>query len=488
MPLSSSNNEKFHNWKEEMLGKVLMPYQARYLTDTSPMILVEKSRRVGVTWSCALKSIVRRISRDTRIDHVFSSKDEDTGKEWLGYCKFFAEQINFLFGQDQFIPTKQWTSERGIYPNGSRAIVISSSPKAFRSHGGDVTIDEFDFHENQRDIYTAAEPCLTWHPDAYLEIVSSKSKIPGSQFKLFCREAKGANETGWSLHRVTLEDAVEQGLALKIWKNRIPEFESPEQLNAAFLADKKRRAASLEDYLVEYMCEEPASSALISEKDYDALVLKGPDGNPADVPDHMESGRAYGPLYVGIDCGRVHDLTVVWVLEQGYHDKYPQHLRDVFRPVCVKLLRNMPFPAQLEAIRPIVTHPAICKGFIDMGSVGRALADGVADETGSVIEPYAMTPIRMAQMAERLRAFVQQHRIAQHPDPFVRKDVLCVHRNTVQNVHGSPRLVYEGSTEISHGDSFWAQALALEAACQATGIGLAVSREVEMAQPQLAVA
>jgi phage FluMu gp28-like protein len=497
MQLSSAAQQRIEQWSNLAFSHALLPYQRRYSTDSSRKILWKKSRRIGVTYANAFKSVVKRALRKpglTPIDHLFSSKDEKSSAEWLGYCYSFSEQLNTLLGEE-LIPLSRWTSEVGYYANECRAITLSSNPKAFRSMQGDVTLDEFDFHEQQEEIYKSAQPCLMWFPDeASIELISSISKTPGTRFKNFIVEAEQGSKS-WGYYKITLADAVGEGLALKVWKKRIPEFRDRygdnwlAELNAAFIQSIREECATEEDFLQEYCCEAPNSSALITDAQYDALILKGPDGKPIPVPDTLLPGYAYGELYVGIDCGRIHDLTVVWVLERGYDPdpKTPPHLRDVFRPVCVKVLRNMPFPAQEEAIRPIVTHPAICKGYIDMGSVGRALADAVADETGSVIEPYAMTPTRMAIMAERLRSFVQQNRIAQHPDDFIRRDVLCVHRDCIYNAGGTPRLVYQGSTPVSHGDAFWAQSLALQAVSESTGIGLSTSREVEMAQPQLAL-
>lgn len=488
MPLSNSAQNLVLNWEPL---KPLLPYQIRYSISTSRKVLWKKSRRIGVTYANAFKSVKKRMLRKkdlSPLDHLFSSKDEKSSAEWLGYCYSFAEQLNVLLGEE-VVPLARWTTEIGYYANECRAITLSSNPKAFRSMQGDVTLDEFDFHEQQEEIYKSAQPCLMWFPDeACIELISSISKTPGTRFKNFIKEAEYGDKA-WDYYAITLADAVREGLALKVWKNRIPYFRTREELDAAFIQSIKDECATEEDYRQEYCCESPSSSALITESQYDALVLKGPDGRPLQVPDHLIPNQAYGELYVGVDCGRVHDLTVIEVLERGYdpNPATPPYLRDVLRPVCVKWLRNMPFPAQLEALRPIVMHPAISKGYIDMGSVGRALADAVADETGSVIEPYAMTMPRMAVMAERLRGFVQQSRIAQHPDPFVRKDVLCVHRDCIYNAGGTPRLVYQGSTATTHGDFFWAKALALQAFSEVTGIGISTNNALEEAPPTLAL-
>lgn len=460
--LSESAQKKVRQAIGSVLNNVLLPYQGRYLMDKSRYLLWEKSRRVGVTWACALKSVMKRVTRAKPIDHLFSSADLIAASEWLGYCRDWSEKINLILGEE-VIPLNDWTSEVGYYANGSRAMILSSSPRSFRSKQGDVTLDEYAFHEQQTEIYKAAQPCILWLRDAQLEIISTHNG-PEAQFNLFCDEAK-KGKSRWSHYRVTLEDAVREGLAIKVWKDRILEYPSIEAMNRGFIDDIKKGCATDEDYEQEYNCCPAKYSTLIAAGEYDRLVLQR-DGKAIPIPQDIPSGQAFGELYVGIDCGRVHDLTVVWVIERGHDPKAPEHLSDVYRTICVRWFKNTPFPVQEAAIRSIVSHPSLCGGLIDMGAVGRGLADSVQDETGSIVEAIGMSAPNKAEMAERVRQFVQQKRIALHPDPFVKSDLLCVRRTQTK----AGALQYGGATRETHGDFFWALALALKAASGTTNV------------------
>src|SRR5512133_3156683 len=110
MNTSSAALAKVDQWATA-LTSALLPYQRRYLTDTSRKIAWKKSRRIGVTYANALKSVRKRALRGkgaTPMDHLFSSKDEKSSAEWLGYCYSFSEQINTLLG-DEVVPLGQWT-------------------------------------------------------------------------------------------------------------------------------------------------------------------------------------------------------------------------------------------------------------------------------------------------------------------------------------------------------------------------------------------
>ena len=40
------------------LGDVLLPYQKKWLADKSPVKVIEKSRRIGLTWAQALDDVI----------------------------------------------------------------------------------------------------------------------------------------------------------------------------------------------------------------------------------------------------------------------------------------------------------------------------------------------------------------------------------------------------------------------------------------------
>lgn len=472
MPLSDSEKKHLNSHVRETMEKVLLPYQQTYLLDRSRYLIWEKSRRVGVTWSSALKSVLKRITREKRLDHLFSSKDEDTAKEFLIYCRFWSDLFNTWLGEE-IVKLKEWTTEIGYFPNGSRIISLSSSPKAMRSQEGDVTLDEWAFHEQAGEIYDAAQPCLLWQPDATLELISTHNGVE-TEFYRFCREAEQGigRAKHFTRYAVTLPDAVAQGLAEKIWKVRKPQFKNAEELNKAFLAEVKAGCRTEEAWQQEYLCQPALSGALVSPEEFDACAYKS-DKTPilASVPDQLDHKKRYNPLYIGIDCGRSKDLTVTTALEMGRDPKAPAHLSDVYRYACLNTMHDQKFPIQEAVIRNIASHRALEGGLIDMGSVGRGLADAVQDETGSLVEGYAFTAPRKAAMAERVKQFFQQRRIAVPVDPKLKADICCVRKT--QGPSGAWK--YEGQCSDSHGDRFWSLALALEAAEQANPITLNTS-------------
>jgi phage FluMu gp28-like protein len=96
----------------------------------------------------------------------------------------------------------------------------------------------------------------------------------------------------------------------------------------------------------------------------------------------------------------------------------------------------------------------------------------IKDDMGSLVDTYAFTAPRKAEIAERVRQFFQQRRIAVPKDPKLKADICCVRK---MQTPGSGAWKYEGQCSDSHGDRFWALALALEAAEKAGSLTLTTS-------------
>lgn len=437
-----------------------LPYQQAYIYDANRFVAVEKAVRIGITYAHSFKASLKRVMRDPfakRSNELFASKNRQTASEYLSYHRHWAKYWNTLFGES-FIDLDKWTSEVGRYPGGD-IIIVSSDPNSFRGMSGDVTLDEFAFHEQQNALFSAAQSRSQWLDDGQVTLISSHSH-PESVFAQLVNDHRADPEKAvvQSVHRVTLYEAVKQGLALKVpGKHRdcvrgrhSKDPKKIEQCNAAFIESIRKTCLSEEDFAREYLCEPAKLSALVSADEYEKCVIENA------VPDHLDAGVPFGELFMGVDCGVRHDLTVLWALQRGFNKAG----ESCYRSVCVKPIRGMSFPEQAQVLSPMLRHDDICKGFIDQGVQGRSLADAVKDYTGSIIEPYQFTGPRKAEMYERLRAFIQMRRISLPPNPDCKRDFLSVRREVTQG--GAVK--YEAGGRLSHGDYFAACALALHAA------------------------
>lgn len=425
-----------------------MPYQREWILNDAKRSIYVKSRRIGITWAEAFWSVRRRLKH--RIDHVFCSKDEKTGREFINYAKRFAEAVNVML-QSEYIDLNGITTEILPFPNGARIIVVSSSPTALRGLGGDCTLDEFDWHEDQDALYTAAGPVVQW--GGCLRLISTL--CPSDQ-TVFSTILKDPAKYRFARYQTPLPDAVEQGLAEMVpgeHQKLLPDIEAARR---EFVADIRESCISEGMYKQEYLCQHSDQQTIISGAAYDRCVIPGFAVPMDGVPDLSKCGA----VYMGIDVARSGDATVITLLEQGEDIKAPPKRRRVYRTIFIRVLHNMPFAAQFEVIASILHNQKIKKCFIESNGIGAQLAEQCENAFPGRAYAWISTANSKATAIERYAGWVHQERIGLSPDAKVKADITALQRV----VSPAGKVSYDGRSELGHCDSFVSGAVALEAA------------------------
>jgi phage FluMu gp28-like protein len=435
--------------KANTMTDFLLPYQKAWVLEESPFAIYLKSRRIGISWCEALWSVRRRITK--RADHWFVSKKEQTAQEFVRYCKQFAEAFNIIL-RDSVIDLDGTSASVLTMPNGSRIVALTSNPDAIRGFGGDVTLDEFAFHQNQAEMYGAAQPVRMWG-NCCLRIISSHNG-EGTEFHKVYEGAKnGTND--FKAYKTTIVDAVNEGLAIKVVGDHHKHLPDVAKANEAFVNTLKRNALSDDIFAQEYMCEVMSSSNIILPEEYDGCVLAN-----AQILKELPRTQKFGSLVVGIDIGRTKNLSVIWALQKGFDKTAPEHMREVYRTVATRELTNMPFQAQYQVMEQFVTHPNVQKVFIDAGGIGMQLSEDLWENFGNKVVKVNISHQSKARLVERVKKFVAQNRVSLPNDPVTRSDILAMRRVATK----SGGFTYDGNSGDSHCDRFMALALALEAA------------------------
>jgi phage FluMu gp28-like protein len=191
-------------------------------------------------------------------------------------------------------------------------------------------------------------------------------------------------------------------------------------------------------------------------------------------------------LFVGVDVGRVRDLTVIWVLAKSEPGARAtgRTLSDSAGPpragawgsdssaavhVTIALieLANQPFRTQFEVLCELLSFKQVRRCCIDAGGIGMQLAEQVVERFGSHrAESVTFTAALKSQLAGALRVAVENRSIVIPADDRIRNDWHSVERTVTEAGHfrlSAPR------REGSHADRFWAAALALHASDTAAG-------------------
>jgi phage FluMu gp28-like protein len=412
------------------------------VADQSRLKLWEKLRQFGASWTAAYACDERQAKKTARLDQWVSSRDSIQAKLFLEDCAGWSRIMNLAaqdMGEVLLDPEKDIKAYVLQFANGRRIHSMSSNPDAQAGKRGPRLLDEFALHPDPRKLWSIAYPGITW--GGSMELLSTHR---GSHnfFNQLVREIKeGGNPKGISLHRTTLEDALNQGFLFKL-QQMLPLDDERQLMDEAEYFDfTKRGCADEESFLQEYMCQPADDDAAFLEYDLIASCeyARGVDWR----------ARETGYLYSGVDIGRKKDLTVLWVVEALGDVAYTRH---------IECLRNMKKSAQEDVIYPWFERSArVC---IDQTGLGIGWVDDAKDRFGSKVEGVNFTQQTKEALAYPVRGAFEDRRLRIPYDREIRADLRSVTKQTT--AAGNIRFTAE-RTPDGHADRFWALALALHA-------------------------
>lgn len=434
---------------------IFLPFQEKWIKDDSRLKMMEKSRQIGISWSTAYKADERTAMAGQRWDQWVSSRDDIQARLFLEDCKLFAQILQIAandLGERVIDEKTKLTAYVLEFASGRRIHSMSSNPDAQAGKRGGRILDEFALHPDPRKLWSIAYPGITW--GGSMEIISTHR---GSHnfFNQLIREVREAgNPKNISLHRVTLQDALDQGFLWKLQKALPKDHEVQDMDEAAYFDFIKSGCADEESFLQEYMCQPADDDAAFLEYD---LIASCEYATGEDWETDLTQARKNGAqLYAGLDIGRKKDLTVLWVLEK---------LGDVLYTRAIIELRNMPKPDQEKVIWPILQ--LIDRACFDNTGLGIGWTDDAQRAFGQYrIEGVTFTGATKEALAYPVRGAMEDKKLRIPYKPEIRADLRAVTKVTTSS--GNIRFTAERS-ENGHADRFWALALAVHAAQTARG-------------------
>ena len=198
---------------------ILMAHQSDWVADQSPLKLAEKGRRTGITFAEALDTtIIAAASKDAGGDSSYYIGDtKDKGLEFIGVCARFAKSVakellaveEFLFEDKQEDGSSKFINSYRIrFASGHQVVALSSNPANIRGLQGRVIIDEAAFHRNVAAVIDACNALLIW--GGVIRIISTHNGAE-NPFNELIKETR-AGQYDYKIHRVTFDQAVENGL------------------------------------------------------------------------------------------------------------------------------------------------------------------------------------------------------------------------------------------------------------------------------------
>lgn len=386
------------------------------------------SRQIGKSTIKSLRRIIRGLQR--RRTQIFLSSSERQSRELMlkarTHCKAMKMATEFIDNK-----TFEGTSFKQleiVMPNGIRIIGLPANPDTAVGYTGDVLLDEFSKHRDSLEIWGAVFPTVT-RGEGELDVCGTP-KGRKNQFYLLRSNKTFDHQT------LTIHDAIRLGYPA-----------DAEKLRAGLGNDEKWR----QEYLCEFLDE--ATAYLTYEQ-----IVACQDVQLRTAVDLDDLREYEGDVYVGVDIGRKHDLTVIWPfkMERG-------------RLISAGLieLRNVPFQKQYERLCEILDLKCVRRCCIDSTGLGMQMAEQAVYDFGSHrVEAVWFTGPVKAELAGDLRIKVEDRSIAIPDSDRIREDWHAIEKHVT--IAGNIRFQADRSVD-GHADRFWAAALAVHAGGNPSG-------------------
>lgn len=428
----------------DALSTYFLRYQIKWLLDQSRLKEWEKSRRIGASYVQSYEDTRDAARADNPLDVWFSSADESAAKEYIRYVAQWARILNIAatdLGETVISKNDDIKALTVQFATGKRVNALSSNPKAFRSKGGKLVLDEFAFHGDQEAMWKAARPIITWgFPARIISTYNGK----GNRYYRMISEAKKAIAEGrkpaWSLHTTTLLDAVNDGLADRIMGRALTEEE-----RQAWIDAEHESVGDEDTWQQEYMCTpvDEASAWLPWE------LITACESADAGRVEHMDG---HADCFIGWDVARTADKSVIWTV---------QRMGDVFWTRDVKVMRRASFAEQLHEFDVRMRLYNARRACIDKTGLGMPIVEEAQARWGQYrVEGVTFTGEVKQHLATYGKQMFEDKRVRIPMSRDIRDSHHAVRKMTT--VAGNPRFDADRN-ESGHADEFWAHMLALHA-------------------------
>ena len=429
--------------------QTLLPYQERWVADPAPLKIVEKSRRVGLSWAEAYDDVM--YAAEGRGNIYYQSYDKEMTRGFIDDCAQWAADLNVgasAVGESVIdLGDRSAVQAFRITLSSEREIVsMTSAPRAFRSKGrpGDRgVIDEAAFVDNLDEVLKAALAFLTW--GGQIRVISTHNG-EASPFNLLLRDVRDGRQPG-SVHTITFRQAIDEGLCRRIFGVTGQEW-SPEaeaEWEAAIRRTYGHRGGE------ELDCIPAAGSGAWLTWEMIRAIEHALAGDP--------DAFAGGVAYIGVDVARRRDLWVAAVIER---------VGDVLWLRELVVRQGISFSEQRGIVRDLAARYRPSRIAVDQTGMGEAVVEQLQEDHGVTrVEGVLMTGPRRLDVATALREAAEDKRLRIPADDDLRRDLHSI--RTEAGPTGAPRLQADTVETDGHADRFWALALACAAA--AGGVG-----------------
>lgn len=388
------------------IGDLLLPYQQRCneTIAANPVTLIEKSRRIGLTWGVASEAVLTagKARAAGGMDVFYISYSYDMTREFIDTCAMWSKALmNAAVAVDEFLfkDQSEGGEEKDIqafrirFASGFEIVALSSQPRGLRGKQGFVIFDEAAFHDDLPELMKAAGAFLIWGGRV---VVISTHNGADNPFAEMVDDVRAGRRERTALIRITFDDAIKEGLYQRICLVSGQPWSKERQ--AEWVAEIR---ASYGDDAAEELDVVPAQgggrflalTVITQNVEAEIPVIRWaqkPGWAAEPREDRVAAAQAFcddslRPLLeaipksvrsvFGMDFARKVDLSVVWPLTIDHRRK--------LNPPFVLELRCIPFEQQEQILFFCLRRlPRFSAGAMDASGNGAALAEKTQQEFG----------------------------------------------------------------------------------------------------------
>jgi len=452
-------------------------WQDAYIKSFARFIAIVKSRRVGWSFICSLKGLIKAMDPD-RVGYTkqFVSYNEEDALEKISYAKQFYDSMPECDAKKKLVTDNKsmlcFQDKNGITQ--SRLISIPCRPP--RGKGGDISLDEFAIYnaKMQKLVYDAALPVISrggtiemgssplGKIGQFYDILVDKERYDYERYNIpwwFCRDlcvdVPTAVKVAPSLSTVERVETFGTKIIRQIFQNNdfdtfrqeyecdfIDSSESYIPLDLIYSNTPGKRESDIDLSACESMSDEEyweynRGIDFQAYKDIDTAILNyRPEY-------HGET------LFLGFDVGRTHDATAIHII-----GKMPDGKKRDFARIE---LRNVDFESQQNVILQAYKELPVYRGRMDMTGIGRPVYEALHKKLGDRLEGVVFTPEEKEIMAIDVKRGLEQREFLLSNDKEFHRQIHSIKRTS----NGGKYFRYDAErNEKGHADSFWAWALA----------------------------
>ena len=472
-----------------------LPYQIRWAMDQHPVIVAEKSRRIGFTWGTAGSAAL----------NAMDASGHDTW--YLGYNKPMSADFieDVVYWADMFqAGLEQVDMGNVIYPygkreecvftyearfaSGNKVKALSSRPTELRGKGGDVIIDEAAHHKDLMSVLKSAM-ALTIQGARVMLISTHNGDL--NPFNQYIEDVR-AGKFDARIHTATFRQAIEEGFYRRM--DQANGWPPSEEAQEEWVNGIYRRYGDDADEELDvipnrggagYLSVQSIERAMPEERPVirlsldDDFALKDDQARETFILRWFATELA--PLFwalpenlrhfMGQDFGRSHDKSALVPLTEAAGLTYDC-------PFVVEL-HNVPHTEQWLILKKSLEHlPNFAKCNMDARGNGEWLAEQAAKTFWDKVEPVKATDSYYNLNMPRMKQFFEDAIITVPRHVDVLRDL-----RSIETVKGVPKVpqgkTLPGTDGIErHGDVAMALFHAICATSSAGPAPASVSNEV----------